>query len=142
MRLFADRLFNTSSWDAVAFPDIDWAVIYSITCLPTGQSYIGGTLRVKKRIRQHSSLLHRGKHSNKPLQTAFDKYGVGEFVVKVLETCRPRDRLKREAHWLKELKATKGVFNVKSIRKIHPDDFTMVMMDVLDSLIETPSAVR
>lgn len=98
-------------------PDYDWiermllfayvpncAGIYVIKNKITGQSYVGQTLYLNKRRRDHFSALRRGKHPNKKLQTAFDKYGADSFVWDIIDIhvpCEDLDELEEKA--IKEL---------------------------------------
>ena len=64
--------------------------IYKITS-PSGKFYIGSSKNIKKRWRSHRSELSRGKHANKALQRAFNKYGNLDFEVIII--CRFEDLL-------------------------------------------------
>lgn len=53
--------------------------IYLIKNKITGDSYIGSSVNVKKRFKEHLGLLRRRKHVNRFLQNAFNKYGEQYF---------------------------------------------------------------
>lgn len=74
--------------------------IYRITDLTTGKSYIGQSVDIKERFRQHiKSALTYGKVTNK-LYSAMQKSGVHNFVFEVLEEVT-RDKLnERETYWI------------------------------------------
>ena len=58
------------------------AGIYRIECLRNGRYYIGSSENVRNRIKQHSYLLERGKHTNSRLQEDYsNNYN---FVVSVI----------------------------------------------------------
>ncbi len=58
--------------------------IYAIR-LDDGRCYIGSSIDVNHRLRQHLLSLIRGSHFNKHLQRAWTKYGPFAFTMTVLE---------------------------------------------------------
>lgn len=61
--------------------------IYRITNTVNGKSYIGKTaMNFGDRWDSHRSLLNSGKHDNRHLQHAWDKYGADAFEFAVIET--------------------------------------------------------
>ena len=58
--------------------------IYKITCVPTGQVYVGQSRRLRGRWRDHVKELRTGRGSPR-LQKAWDEYGEGAFHFEVLE---------------------------------------------------------
>ena len=77
--------------------------IYEICNLHDGKAtaYVGSSTDVKRRWRQHRSLLRRGKHDNPHLQRAWDKYGEAAFGWGVIEEVRTvANLLERERYWL------------------------------------------
>lgn len=54
--------------------------VYSIRNLVDGKTYIGSTNRFRQRHKDHARKLRSGKHYNKHLQAAYDKYGPDNFV--------------------------------------------------------------
>lgn len=83
------------------FPkSIKYCGIYKITDLITGKSYIGQSVDIKERFRQHiKSALTYGKATNKLYQT-MQKSGIYNFIFEILEEV-PRDRLnERETYWI------------------------------------------
>lgn len=59
-------------------------VVYKITCLGTGRSYVGRTSNYNSRISVHFSHLRKGVHSSRLMQSDFNEYGIDSFVVEVL----------------------------------------------------------
>lgn len=57
--------------------------IYQIENLINHKSYIGQTLSIETRIKNHFLALKRNKHRNKKLQNAYNKYGEDNFSVKI-----------------------------------------------------------
>lgn len=87
--------------------------VYSILHAASGKSYVGSAVHLAKRHAQHQRMLRAGKHHNVKLQRAWDKYGEGAFVFKVLERVPERaDLLKREQAWIDGLDAVAKGFNL------------------------------
>jgi len=76
--------------------------VYQITNKINKKTYIGSAKCFKKRAYQHRSALRNGKHHNKHLQRAFNKYGKEAFEFRVLQVTEGnRDsRLKEEQKYL------------------------------------------
>lgn len=74
--------------------------IYKITNLENGQAYIGQSVDIRERFRQHiKSALTSGPTTNK-LYQQMKKFGPHNFSFEVLETI-PRDKLnEREVYWI------------------------------------------
>ena len=65
--------------------------IYTITCTPSGRSYIGSAKDFAARWWQHRRALRDGKHHSIALQRAWNRYGEEEFVFSRLLVCAPSD---------------------------------------------------
>jgi group I intron endonuclease len=61
--------------------------IYKITNKVNGRNYIGSAFNLKKRKREHFALLKKKNHSNRYLQTAYNKYGEENFEFNILFFC-------------------------------------------------------
>ncbi len=87
--------------------------IYKITCAANKRFYIGSTVNLRKRWREHYNGLVRKDHGNSKLQRAFNKYGEDAFTFEVLELVLPMSLTAREQYWLDKLKpfGTRG-FNM------------------------------
>jgi group I intron endonuclease len=88
--------------------------VYMIRCEPTGSRYVGASVNVVKRIREHFYRLEKGTHRNRRLQSAFNKYGKESFSSKVLLYCDPNN-----VEWYGEkiIKMLKPEFNI--VHNIH-----------------------
>lgn len=74
--------------------------IYKITDLTTGQAYIGQSVDIRERFRQHiKSALTYGKATNKLYQT-MQKSRVYNFSFEVLEEISRTQLNEREAYWI------------------------------------------
>ena len=74
--------------------------IYCISNCITGKKYIGKSIDVNTRYRQHLLKLRLGSHHSNHLQRAFDKYGEGSFVFGVIEECSTDDLDSKEKYWI------------------------------------------
>jgi len=61
--------------------------IYKITNNATQKCYVGQSVNINKRVREHFRLLKLGKHSNAKLQNAFNKHGAEAFTWDVEVYC-------------------------------------------------------
>lgn len=66
--------------------------IYSITNIANNKKYIGQSVDVKTRIRNHKWALRHNQHQNDHLQKSFNKYGEDCFIFDVICECE-EDRL-------------------------------------------------
>lgn len=78
--------------------------VYLIVCLPTGESYVGGSLCVTRRFQQHRYELRRGDHHSARLQAAWVEHGEDAFSFGYLVRCAESDVLRYEQHFLDVLK--------------------------------------
>lgn len=79
--------------------------IYQITNDINGKIYIGSTLNLYQRSRQHYSKLKNGKHPNKKLLNAISKYGINNFSFSVIYSrCAIENLLTLEGKYMKKLK--------------------------------------
>ena len=61
------------------------AGIYKISCSANSKFYIGSSINIETRFKQHKSKLKKNCHSNKHLQSAWNKYGEVSFTFEILE---------------------------------------------------------
>jgi len=81
--------------------------IYLIRNLINGKVYIGQTINIKQRIRQHINKFKRGKHYNSYFQASMDKYGMHNFELLVLELCERENLSNLESKYIKQYKSYK-----------------------------------
>jgi group I intron endonuclease len=77
--------------------------IYAIVNNVNGKRYIGSAVDISHRWDQHVSDLRKGKHKNKHLQSAWNKYGEGSFNFKVIECCDKTALIQREQFYIDTL---------------------------------------
>lgn len=79
---------------------IKYCGIYKITDLTTRKSYIGQSVDIKERFRQHiKSALTYGKATNK-LYSTMQKSGVHNFTFEILEEVSRENLNERETYWI------------------------------------------
>jgi len=76
--------------------------IYKIINTINNKFYVGGAVDLKRRKARHFSELRMGKHNNRHLQAAWDKYGEQSFIFAVVEELpSDADLSAAENVWLK-----------------------------------------
>jgi len=94
--------------------------VYEIRCEPTGKVYVGASVHVVKRIREHFYRLEKGVHRNRRLRAAYNEFGKESFSTKVLLYCDPANLEQYEKQMIEKLKPefnivhtehTKGAFH-------------------------------
>ena len=89
--------------------------IYKITNKLNGHFYIGQSVNIQARFREHH---FSGKHiedkdHNTPIHLAIYKYGWENFETEILEECSKDLLNEREIYWIEKLSATKnGNYNI------------------------------
>lgn len=79
--------------------------VYLIRCSESGKVYVGQTVDLERRKRDHIRSLRKGEHHNGYLQRAFDKYGEGAFEFSVLQECTIAELDSAETTWIRKLDA-------------------------------------
>lgn len=76
--------------------------VYEIRNLVNGKRYIGqSSQKDQQRLWEHRTYLKKGRHQNRHLQRAWNKYGEENFVISILEECSSLDELNRlETHYV------------------------------------------
>jgi hypothetical protein len=89
--------------------------IYKVTCLVTGNFYIGQSITPYRRKAQHFTI-HSDKGSTNPfLQADLKQYGKEKFTFEIIEHCKPEQLLERESYWIKQLNPA---YNVNLVTEI------------------------
>lgn len=74
--------------------------VYQITCMPTGQVYIGRTVNLLTRWKAHTRLLGLGRHTNRRLQAAWVMFEPEDFRFSILEFADEADLVATEQKWI------------------------------------------
>jgi group I intron endonuclease len=88
--------------------------IYRITQEDTGRVYVGSSIDIENRWKQHVNQLKRGIHVNKKMQVDASEYGIESFQFDILELVETDNILldKRERFWQDTAGAKQG-YNAK-----------------------------
>lgn len=86
--------------------------IYCIENETNGRAYIGQSSDIKKRWTQHKSDLRAGRHDNKHLQRAWDKYGEDCFLFSIVEECPVEMLDDAEILWIEYFEAYSHGYNM------------------------------
>lgn len=73
--------------------------IYSILNKINRKIYIGSSIDIEKRIKEHKTELKGGYHKNKHLTDSYNKYGLESFEFEVLEECEEQFLHSQENFW-------------------------------------------
>ena len=84
--------------------------IYKITNLYNNKSYIGKSIHIPRRFREHRSPNEWKRTPNKPLYLAFQKYGLDAFTFEVIEQCNEEQLNEREIYWIEYYQTTNEEF--------------------------------
>ena len=85
--------------------------IYKITCMGNNKVYVGQSMSIKRRWRDHQRALKEGTHHNKHLQSAYNKYGEQSFTYEILELCSKNKLNEREQFYISIFDSFKNGFN-------------------------------
>ena len=87
--------------------------IYQIRNLINGKIYIGSSVNMKARKRQHFQKLKQQKHRNPKLQNAYNKYGKANLVFEVVEIVLDKTILiEREQYYIDTLNVVNEGYNI------------------------------
>ena len=74
--------------------------IYQIKNKINGKIYIGSSINVERRFKEHKKLLSHNKHPNKHLQLSWKKYGESNFTFILLEEVLVESLLTKEQYYI------------------------------------------
>lgn len=88
--------------------------IYKITNNINGKSYIGQSIDIKKRWREHksASFNKNSKDYDMVIHRAIRKYGKENFSFEILEECNKEELNKKEIEWIEKYDSTNKGYNV------------------------------
>ena len=76
--------------------------IYKIQSKTTGKLYIGSSIDIEQRWRQHLSSLRSSTHGNYKLQGLYIEHGEKDLGFSIIELCTAEERFQREQFWINE----------------------------------------
>lgn len=82
---------------------MDISGVYQILNLVTGKFYIGSSVRMNKRWKEHKRCLNESKHPNLHLQSSWDIYSEAYFEFIIIELCEKDQLITREQFWMNSL---------------------------------------
>ena len=71
--------------------------IYKITNKINGKSYIGLSINIEERFKEH---YRQDKEKGKVLYSAFQKYGIENFDFSIIELCSTEELNEKEKYWI------------------------------------------
>lgn len=74
--------------------------IYKIENLINSKVYVGQSININNRWKEHKANLRNNNHQNKHLQNAWNKYGEENFNFEIIEECEENKLNEREQYWL------------------------------------------
>lgn len=74
--------------------------IYKIENIVNGCLYIGSSVNLKKRFKDHVRLLKQNRHHSTKMQNSWNKYGEDNFIFEILECCDKNELLIKEQFFL------------------------------------------
>lgn len=74
--------------------------IYKITNLINNDAYIGQSIDIENRFKEHKNLYNWNRESNKNLYKAFIEFGLENFIFEVIEECSEEQLTEREQYWI------------------------------------------
>ena len=86
--------------------------IYIIVNTKNGKVYVGQTQNFRERQATHKYELRTGRHGNRHLQHAWNKYGEKSFRFQKLEYCAIEHLTEREQHYIDIYKARGLCYNI------------------------------
>lgn len=95
--------FNTTN----SLEELQLTGVYTITCTANNKVYVGSAqTSFQTRLYHHYCVLNVGKHKNRYLQNAWNKYGSDNFTFDIIEVCDKEFCLSTEQYWMNTLDCT------------------------------------
>lgn len=86
--------------------------IYKIENKINNKKYIGQSINIEKRWKEHQYLLNLNKHHNYHLQNAWNKYKEESFIFNIIEECDEKILNDKEQHWIEMLDSYNNGYNL------------------------------
>lgn len=119
--------------------------IYKITNKINGKVYIGQSINIENRWKEHKSryLSTDEKAYKKPLYAAMRKYKIDNFIFSIVEICNEQDLNEKEIYWIKyynSINKEKGYnislgFQPNHFRKLNDIEYNNLCKDLKDNIL-------
>ena len=103
--------------------------VYVIRCEPTGERYVGASVNMVKRIREHFYRLEKGIHRNPRLLSAYKEYGKDSFSSEVLLYCDPTTLELYGKQFVEKLRPEFNIVHIANIKRAFHRDLRKLMKD-------------
>ncbi|MFC7439557.1 GIY-YIG nuclease family protein [Laceyella putida] len=87
--------------------------IYAIRNKANRKVYVGQSIHIQNRFKQHLAALEKGNHHSKKLQEDFDKFGPEQFTLEILEICKRDELDQKEIEWINKFDSLQNGYNVQ-----------------------------
>ena len=86
--------------------------IYKIENKINNKKYIGQSINIEKRWKEHQYLLKMNKHHNYHLQNAWNKYKEESFIFNIIEECDKKVLNDKEKYWINSFDSYNSGYNL------------------------------
>ena len=86
--------------------------IYKITNLVTGDAYIGQSIQIEERFKEHQNPSNWNREVNKKLYKAFIDFGLNNFSFEIIEECKEDELNEKERYWIKYYNTYPNQYNM------------------------------
>ncbi len=86
--------------------------IYKITNKVNSKVYVGQSLNINERWKNHVRYLNNDTHHNIYLQSSWKKYGARYFEFTIIEICDEFELNEKEKYWIEKLESFKNGYNL------------------------------
>lgn len=107
--------------------------IYKITNQINNKSYIGQSIDIKRRWRDHKS---KWVNQDYPLQKAFKKYGIENFSFEVLEECKIEELNEKEIYYINKFNSYNNGYNATTGGQGMPNGAMKISQKQLEEIFD------
>lgn len=86
--------------------------IYAIINKKNKKIYIGLSKDIEKRFKEHKRDLKGNYHRNRHLQNSYNKYGIENFIFKIMEECLESQLNEKEIFWINYFSRKYEMYNI------------------------------
>lgn len=85
--------------------------VYMFVCKGNGRRYIGSSVDVRNRAKDHLRALEKREHHCRRFQACYNKFGIKAFAWRLLEKVERDKLIIREQYWIDRLKNQFSLLN-------------------------------